>query len=128
MPWKKGPFNLFGIEIDSEWRSDWKWERIAPNLPALKDKVVCDLGCANGYYMYRMLELEPKLVLGLDPNLKAWLQFQAIQRFSGAENLQYEYLRGEQMDMFPQMFDVVFCLGVLYHTPDPIGKLWFVSI
>lgn len=34
-----------------------------------------------------------------------------------------EYLRGEHMSLFPLVFDVVFCLGVLYHTTDPIGML-----
>ncbi len=24
-PWRKGPYSLFGIDIDAEWRSDWKW-------------------------------------------------------------------------------------------------------
>ncbi len=35
IPWRKGPFELFGIYIDSEWRSDWKWQRVAPHLSDL---------------------------------------------------------------------------------------------
>lgn len=27
-PWRKGPFSLYGVEIDTEWRSDWKWDRV----------------------------------------------------------------------------------------------------
>lgn len=122
-PWKKGPLNLFGTNIDTEWRSDWKWERLQEALPDLKDKVVCDLGCGNGYYMYRMLQYEPRLVVGIDPNLHAFLEFKMFQRFSGVENIQFEYLRGDSIIMFPNVFDVVFCLGVLYHTNDPIGML-----
>ena len=64
-PWKKGPLNLMNIQIDTEWRSDWKWKRLQQNLPNLKNKVVCDLGCGNGYYMFRMLEYEPKIVVGI---------------------------------------------------------------
>ncbi|MES2604071.1 MAG: DUF1698 domain-containing protein, partial [Pseudomonadota bacterium] len=26
-PWRKGPFDLFGLHVDTEWRSDWKWNR-----------------------------------------------------------------------------------------------------
>ena len=26
-PWRKGPYHLHGIHIDTEWRSDWKWDR-----------------------------------------------------------------------------------------------------
>ena len=28
IPWRKGPFSICGIEIDSEWRSDLKWNRL----------------------------------------------------------------------------------------------------
>jgi tRNA (mo5U34)-methyltransferase len=61
-PWKKGPLSLFGVGIDTEWRSDWKWARLAPELDPLAGKVVADVGCANGYFMYRMLAENPKLV------------------------------------------------------------------
>ena len=122
-PWKKGPLNLMNIQIDTEWRSDWKWKRLQQNLPTLKNKVVCDLGSGNGYYMFRMLEYEPKLVVGIDPNLHAFLEFKLFTRLSGVDNIHFEYMRGDVMKCFAGAFDVVFCLGVLYHTPDPIGML-----
>ena len=122
-PWKKGPLNLCGIQIDTEWRSDWKWKRLQKSLPNLEGKVVCDLGCGNGYFMYRMLEYNPKLVVGIDPNLHAFLEFKLFSRISGVDKIQFEYLRGDIMASFVGAFDVVFCLGVLYHTPDPIGML-----
>ncbi len=34
-PWRKGPFELFDITIDTEWRSDWKWQRLLPGLKPL---------------------------------------------------------------------------------------------
>ena len=122
-PWRKGPVKLFGVKIDSEWRSDLKWERIKKSIPNLKDKVICDLGCGNGYFMYRMLEFSPKLIVGIDPNFHAWLEFNLFQRISGIDNVKFEYLRGDILSNLPDMFDVIFCLGVLYHTPDPIGML-----
>jgi len=122
-PWKKGPLRLFGTKIDTEWRSDLKWERLQRALPELKDAVVCDLGCGNGYFMYRMLEYSPKLVMGIDPNLHAWLEFNLFQRIRPVDNLKYEYMRGDMMASLPGVFDVVFCLGVLYHTPDPMTML-----
>jgi tRNA (mo5U34)-methyltransferase len=129
-PWKKGPLNLFGTKIDTEWRSDWKFERLQKSNKfetLLNDKVICDLGCGNGYYMYRMLEYNPKMVIGIDPNLHAFLEFQLFQRFTKSEDnvgkLQFEFLRGDAMKLFPTTFDVVFCLGVLYHTNDPVGML-----
>lgn len=32
MPWRKGPWNLLGVEIETEWHSDWKWQRIIPHI------------------------------------------------------------------------------------------------
>ena len=31
-PWRKGPFQIAEHEIDAEWRSDQKWDRIAPRV------------------------------------------------------------------------------------------------
>ena len=61
--------------------------------------------------------------VGIDPNLHAFLEFKLFSRVSGVNNIQFEYLRGDVMASFIGAFDVVFCLGVLYHTPDPIGML-----
>ena len=49
-PWRKGPFDLFGIRIDSEWNSALKWNRVAPHLAPLADRKVLDVGSSNGYY------------------------------------------------------------------------------
>jgi tRNA (mo5U34)-methyltransferase len=105
-------------------RSDLKWERILPQV-TLKDKVVCDLGCGNGYFMFRMLAEDPSLVVGIDPNIKAFVEFKLMQRFCypSAKNVEFELMDGDVMEQMPKAFDVVFCLGVLYHTPDPIGML-----
>ena len=64
-PWRKGPFNYFGIHVDSEWRSDMKWARISSVLGSLQNKKVLDVGCGNGYYMWRMLDKGASLVLGM---------------------------------------------------------------
>ena len=122
-PWRKGPWNIFGTHINAEWQSDLKWERIKKQMPKLKGKVVCDVGCGNGYFLYRMLHEKPEFLIGLDPNLHAWLEYQVFQHFTGIQNMKLELLRGEHMNLFPHTFDVVFCLGVLYHTPDPVGML-----
>jgi tRNA (mo5U34)-methyltransferase len=94
-------------------------EHISP----LEDKVVCDLGCANGYFMFRMLEQKPKLVIGMDPNVKAWIEFHTLQLFAAQRNLTLEILTTDHVDMFPNTFDTMFCLGVVYHCADPIAAL-----
>ena len=54
IPWRKGPFRLFGTHIDSEWRCDLKWARVAPHLSDLNGRCVLDVGSGNGYYGWRM--------------------------------------------------------------------------
>ena len=61
-PWRKGPYHLFGQHIDTEWRSDWKWDRIKNHISPLDDKIVLDVGCGNGYHCWRMAAQKPKLV------------------------------------------------------------------
>ena len=50
MPWRKGPFSLYGVNIDTEWRSDWKWDRVLPHLSDLTGRTILDVGCGSGYH------------------------------------------------------------------------------
>ncbi len=123
MPWKKGPFSFFGIEIDSEWRSDLKWSRLLPLLPELKNKRVADIGCHNGYFMYRMLPEDPELVIGFEPVWRHFQTFEFLQSYARQDRLHFELLGVESIHHFAKFFDVIFCLGILYHHTDPIGLL-----
>jgi tRNA (mo5U34)-methyltransferase len=122
MPWKKGPFSIFGNMIDSEWRSDLKWTRILPHLD-LKGKSVADIGCNNGYFMFRMAALEPRLVVGFEPVVKHWLTFNWLNQFVRADNLSFEPVGVEYFADYPENFDNIFCMGILYHHTDPVGIL-----
>ncbi|MEL0006468.1 MAG: DUF1698 domain-containing protein, partial [Luminiphilus sp.] len=80
-PWRKGPFELFGLHIDTEWRSDWKWDRLAGALESLQDRRILDVGCGNGYHCWRMLGAGASEVIGIDPTPLFILQFKAIHRY-----------------------------------------------
>lgn len=123
LPWRKGPFNLFGLEIDAEWRSDMKWDRIKPFLAPLGGKVIGDVGCNNGYYMFRMAAEAPEFVLGLDPNGRYYYQFQLLRQLTGLQHLSFEPLGIEHLDLFPGFFDLLLCMGVIYHRKDPVSAL-----
>ncbi len=123
MPWRKGPYEVFGIPIDAEWRSERKWNRVVPALPDLQGKVVADIGCSNGYYMFRMAHHQPKLVLGFEPYLQHYFAFKTLNGFAGQDNLAIELLGVEHIELFKECFDVVFLMGILYHRSSPIDTL-----
>lgn len=127
IPWKKGPFKLFDTEIDAEWRSDVKWQRINHHCNSIDGKVVADIGCHNGYFMFRMAAERPKLVIGFEPVEKHFLNYQLLQNYARIPGLHFEMLGVEHIDFYPNFFDSIFCLGILYHHSDPIGllrKIW----
>ncbi len=118
-PWRKGPFNLFGIHIDAEWRSDWKWARIAPHIE-LKDRLVLDIGSGNGYYALRMQAMGAKLVIGIDPSWHYSFQFHTLHKYSTLT--QKVFVLPFSLEEFPEVlktFDTIFSMGVLYHRQEP---------
>jgi len=121
-PWRKGPFNFFGVDIDAEWRSDWKWQRLAPHLN-LDNKNVLDVGCGNGYYAWRMLGAGAKSVIGVDPSLLFYCQFLVFKQYLAKLDVWHLPLTFEQLPLPKIGFDLVFSMGVLYHRFDPIAHL-----
>ena len=119
-PWRKGPFNFCGVDLDSEWRCDLKWQRLSSVLPDLSGKTVLDVGCGNGYYMLRMLGNGARQVIGVDPTLIFLAQFYALtQNIRPALNAHLLPLPFEQLSPGLNQFDTVFSMGVLYHRRDP---------
>lgn len=122
-PWRKGPFDLFGVHIDSEWRSDWKWQRVAPHLDDLAGRLVLDVGCGNGYYALRMAGAGAAQVIGIDPSARFVMQFEALRRYAGALAVDVLPLAIEQLPRELAAFDTVFSMGVLYHRRSPFDHL-----
>ncbi len=125
-PWRKGPYKLFDIHIDTEWRSDWKWDRIKSHISPLKGKTVLDVGCGNGYHCWRMLGEGAQFVLGVDPSQKFLAQFNIMQKYIAKNNCHLLPLGIEDMPSGSKNcgFDSVFCMGVLYHRKSPIEMLY----
>lgn len=126
MPWRKGPFNIHDILIDTEWHSDWKWDRVIPHLSSLQGRKVLDIGCGSGYHLWRMLGEGAEMAVGVDPSLLFMTQFLAIKHFIGAEAP--AHFLPFTLEQLPKteptgVFDTVFSMGVLYHRRSPMDHL-----
>jgi len=121
LPWRKGPFRINDLFIDSEWQSQIKYNLLEPHFN-LDGKIVGDIGCNNGYYLFRMFTHRPKKLIGFDPSALYYSQFQFIDHFIRS-GIVYEMLGVEHVEHYEHKFDVLFCLGVLYHRSDPVGML-----
>ena len=121
-PWRKGPLELAGVHIDTEWRSDWKWDRLVRHLD-LEDQKILDIGCGNGYFGLRMLGAGANLVVGIDPTMVFVMQWLAMQKISPGLNNYVLPLGIEDLPEATAGFDTVFSMGVLYHRRKPIEHL-----
>ncbi len=123
MPWRKGPFRFADVYIDSEWRSNLKWERVRPHLAPLAGRRIVDIGCGNGYYGWRMLAQAPAIVVGIEPSVLFNLQFAAVQRYAGRDDIGLLPFGIESLPTDVGCFDTAFSMGVLYHRKSPIEHL-----
>jgi len=124
MPWRKGPYNVHGVEIDTEWRSDYKWQRLCSVIEPLEGRTVLDVGCGNGYHGWRMLGMGAELVIGIDPSPLFIMQFLAIRHFLGEANAFVLPLGIEALPDHLHGFDSVFSMGVFYHRRSPVEHLY----
>ena len=128
-PWRRGPYSIFGHLIDSEWRCERKFARVTNALQLqndttpLADKVIADIGCSNGYYMFRMAGFSPKRVVGFEPIEANLFAFNLFQKYIKNPLILFELLGVEQISSFPDFFDLVLCMGVIYHRRDPFTML-----
>jgi len=123
VPWRKGPFTLCGEQINSEWQSDLKWDRVKKACGSLQGKSILDIGCNNGYYLFHIARQNPKYLLGIDPVIPYYLQFQLLNQFYPLPNTEFKLMGVEDLHHLEKTFDVIFCMGILYHHTDPIGIL-----
>ncbi|HQQ63565.1 MAG TPA: tRNA 5-methoxyuridine(34)/uridine 5-oxyacetic acid(34) synthase CmoB [Pseudomonadales bacterium] len=122
-PWRKGPFEIADIHIDTEWRSDWKWQRLQQHIAPLPGKTVLDVGCGSGYHCWRMKGAGADLVIGIDPSPLFVVQYWALQHFLQNDGVFVVPAACEDLPDNLQAFDTVFSMGVLYHRRAPMDHL-----
>jgi tRNA (mo5U34)-methyltransferase len=122
-PWRKGPFDVGGVHIDAEWRSDLKWQRVAQAIDPMAGRRVLDVGCGNGYYALRMADAGATAVLGIDPTLLYVMQFHAVVTHREDLPVAVLPLRLHELPGECRAFDTTFSMGVLYHQRSPLEHL-----
>lgn len=122
-PWRKGPFDVAGVRVDAEWRSDMKWDRLKDAITPLDGRAVLDVGCGNGFYVLRMQEAGARAVLGIDPTLLYVIQFLAVTFDRRTMPAAVLPLRLHELPRDSRAFDTTFSMGVLYHQRSPIEHL-----
>lgn len=123
IPWRKGPFEVFGIHIDTEWRSDWKWQRVLPHLSPLDGRTVLDVGCGNGYHCLRMHGAGAARVIGIDPSPRFVVQFYMLKKYLGPIPVDVLPVGIEALPPSLEAFDTTFSMGVFYHRRSPMDHL-----
>ncbi len=123
IPWRKGPYKIFGLDIDTEWRSDWKWQRVLPDLDSLQDRTILDVGCGNGYHCLRMYGEGAERVIGIDPSPRFVIQFYMLKHFLGDIAVDVLPVPLEALPSNLEAFDTTFSMGVLYHRRSPMDHI-----
>jgi len=122
-PWRKGPYEFFGVDVDCEWRSDWKWDRIKNHIEPLTGRKVLDVGGGNAYHSWRMRGCGADWVINLDPSRLFFMQYQAVTRYTDNKQVYMLPLGIDDVPRKLHAFDSVFSMGVLYHRRSPIDHI-----
>ncbi|MEB3181507.1 MAG: class I SAM-dependent methyltransferase [Nostocaceae cyanobacterium] len=105
------------------WR--WKWEAAYNFCTAMKpqrqDIRILDAGCGSGVGTEYLVHLNPQAhVVGIDLSAGTLEVAKERCKSSGANRVEFHHLSLFDVDQLPGKFDLINCVGVLHHTPDPI--------
>lgn len=93
---------------------------------SLKGKRVLDIGCNAGYWTLQAIQRDCDFALGIDGRQVHIDQANFVFDVHGISSDRYKFIKGDLYDIdFSSLgqFDIVFCLGLLYHINRPIQLL-----
>ena len=108
------------------WR--WNWQTAyafcTGQKPASSRVRILDAGCGTGVGTEYLVHLNPEAtVTGIDLSAGALAVARERCQKSGATRVNFHHLSLFDVGQLPGEFDLINCVGVLHHTPDPIGGI-----
>ncbi|MDZ7949469.1 class I SAM-dependent methyltransferase [Nostoc sp. DedQUE09] len=106
---------------------NWRWNWLAAHnfctgqKPQRQDIRILDAGCGTGVGTEYLVHLNPQAsVVGIDLSTGALAVAKERCQRSGANRVEFHHLSLFDVEQLPGEFDLINCVGVLHHTPDPI--------
>ncbi|MEH1783848.1 MAG: class I SAM-dependent methyltransferase [Nostoc sp.] len=106
---------------------NWRWNWLAAHnfctgqKPQKQDIRILDAGCGTGVGTEYLVHLNPQAsVVGIDLSTGALAVAKERCQRSGANRVEFHHLSLFDVEQLPGEFDLINCVGVLHHTPDPI--------
>ncbi len=88
---------------------------------SLRGRRVLDLGCNAGYWSITASDAGADFVLGVDGRSKHVEQARLVFEAKGVDPARYRFEQGNIFEHeFGERFDVVMCLGLMYHISKPV--------
>lgn len=113
--------------LDDNHRS--RWAMIEPELRATFDGRwpsvrALDIACNEGWWSVQAAKLGAGEVIGFDAREFCIERAEFVQAQLGLENVEFRVGNIHKLDLRQYgQFDVVFCLGLIYHLEDPMGAI-----
>uniref|UniRef100_A0A7C3KG56 Class I SAM-dependent methyltransferase n=1 Tax=Oscillatoriales cyanobacterium SpSt-418 TaxID=2282169 RepID=A0A7C3KG56_9CYAN len=106
---------------------NWRWNWLAAysfctgRRPAFEDARILDAGCGTGVGTEYLVHLNPQAqVTAIDLSAGALAVAKERCHRSGADRVEFHHLSIYDVAQVPGEFDLINCVGVLHHMPDPI--------
>jgi len=118
---------------------NWRWNWVAAynfctgRKPQGQNIRILDAGCGTGSSTEYLIHLNPEAeVIGIDLSEQALAVARARTEKSGiaaryGERLTFKHLQIERAGELPGEFDLINCVGVLHHLPNPVAGIQALS-
>lgn len=113
---------------------NWRWNWLAAysfctgQKPQKQDIRILDAGCGTGVGTEYLVHLNPHAqVVGIDLSAGALAVARERCQRSGANRVEFHHLSLYDAEQLPGEFDLINCVGVLHHLPDPIRGIQAIA-